>query len=269
MILKDNFNRTIDYIRISITDMCNFRCGYCMPPEGIKLKPHKDILSYESIASITHVAGKLGIKKVRLTGGEPLVRKDIVSLVEMIKLSGNFDEINMTTNGSLLDLDTAKSLKKQGLTRINISLDTLDREHFKKITRTGDIDKVFAGIDNAIQSELTPIKLNMVVFKDTSEKEINDMLEFCNHKKIRLQTIKHFSLNKRYDHEIAFDRPKPCSSCNRLRLTSDGYLKSCLFSENEVKVDLNNIEDSILRAVNEKAEKGSFCQNRSMLQIGG
>lgn len=256
-------------MRISVTDMCNFRCGYCMPPEGIKLKSHKDILSYESIASITHVASKLGIKKVRLTGGEPLVKKNIVSLVEMIKLSGNFDEINMTTNGSLLDLDTAKALKEHGLTRINISLDTLDKEHFKKITRIGDIDKVFKGIDNAIEADLTPIKLNMVVFEDTSEKEIADMREFCQKKNIRLQTIKHFSLNKRYDHEIAFDRPKPCSSCNRLRLTSDGYLKSCLFSENEIKVDLNNIEDSILRAVKGKPEKGSCCQNRSMSQIGG
>lgn len=267
--LIDNFGRVIDYLRISVTDKCNFRCEYCMPPEGIPLQSHNDMLSYESIALITSHAAKLNIKKIRITGGEPLVKRNIVNLVKMIKDSGDFEEINMTTNGALLDINTAKALKKNGLTRINISLDTINKNHFKKITRTGNLENVLHGIDNAIEADLAPIKINMVVFNNTTKNEITEMENFCKIKGITLQTIKHFSLGMRHDNKTIFDRPKPCTSCNRLRLTADGYLKSCLFSNNENKIDLKNIEQSFLRAVEMKPKSGSHCHNRSMSQIGG
>jgi cyclic pyranopterin phosphate synthase len=243
-----------------------------MPAEGILLKPHHEILSYESIALIASCAGELGFKKIRLTGGEPLVKRNIESLVEMISLTGKYREITMTTNGALLTVEKAKLLKKNGLTRINISLDTLDPERFTEITRGGAINEVFAGIEAAKGAELFPIKINMILFAKTTPGEINVMRSFCEKNGLTLQTIKHFSLYNRenesnYPH--TFDRPQPCEMCNRLRLTADGYFKSCLFSDKETKVDLNNIDQSIREAVKAKSLQGTACVNRMMCQIGG
>jgi cyclic pyranopterin phosphate synthase len=243
-----------------------------MPAEGIPLKPHCEILSYESIALIASCAGRLGFKKIRLTGGEPLVKRNIESLVEMISLTGKYTEITMTTNGALLTVEKAKLLKKNGLTRINISLDTLDPERFTEITRGGAINEVFAGIEAAKGAELFPIKINMILFAKTTPGEINVMRSFCEKNGLTLQTIKHFSLYNRenesnYPH--TFDRPQPCEMCNRLRLTADGYFKSCLFSDKETKVDLNNIDQSIREAVKAKSLQGTACVNRMMCQIGG
>jgi cyclic pyranopterin phosphate synthase len=243
-----------------------------MPAEGILLKPHHEILSYESIALIASCAGELGFKKIRLTGGEPLVKRNIESLVEMISLTGKYREITMTTNGALLTVEKAKLLKKNGLTRINISLDTLDPERFTEITRGGAINEVFAGIEAAKGAELFPIKINMILFAKTTPGEINVMRSFCEKNGLTLQMIKHFSLYNRenesnYPH--TFDRPQPCEMCNRLRLTADGYFKSCLFSDKETKVDLNNIDQSIREAVKAKSLQGTACVNRMMCQIGG
>lgn len=267
--LIDSFGRVIDYLRISVTDKCNFRCKYCMPEEGIALKSHNNMLSYESIALITHHAAKLNIKKIRLTGGEPLIKRDIETLVKMIRDSGDFEQINMTTNGSLLDLKTAKALKNSGLTRINISLDSIDESHFRAITRTGNLKNVLHGIDNAIEADLSPIKINMVVFSDTTKNEIIEMENFCKIKGIKLQTIKHFSLKSRHQTGTAFNRPKPCNTCDKIRLTADGYLKPCLFSDNEFKIDMKNIEKSLKTTISMKPECGSHCNNRAMSQIGG
>ncbi len=270
--LTDTHDRTIDYLRVSVTDKCNHRCTYCMPAEGVPLKQHSEILSYESIALIASIAGKVGFNKIRLTGGEPLVKKNIESLVEMITLTGKFREITMTTNGALLTPQKAKQLKTNGLTRITISLDTLDGKRFTEITRGGTITDVLAGIEAAKSAELFPIKINMIIFAETTPLEIEAMREFCTENGLTLQTIKHFSLYDReneskYPH--TFDRPQPCEMCNRLRLTADGFFKSCLFSDKEVKVDLNNIEESIRTAINGKPHHGTACGNRTMCQIGG
>jgi len=270
--LTDKHGRTINYLRVSVTDRCNLRCTYCMPKEGILLKSHSEMLSYESIALIAHEAGRLGITKIRLTGGEPLVRKNIESLVEMIRLTGKYKEITMTTNGTLLTLAKAQILKKAGLTRINISLDTLDPERYQYLTRGSTIQNALAGVDAAKEAGLNPIKINMVVFEETNPQELEAMRIFCEKNGFTLQTIRHFSLsNKADDKEYPhpFDRPLPCEKCNRLRLTADGYLKPCLFSDKEIKVDLNDIEGSIKKAIVSKPIHGTSCVNRHMHQIGG
>lgn len=268
--LTDPHNRAITYLRISVTDMCNFRCTYCMPAEGVELKPRSAILRYEDILTIVAEAAHLGVTKIRLTGGEPLVKRDIEFLVGGIAQTPGVEEVCMTTNGALLTPRKARALKEAGLTRVNVSLDTLDRERFQATTRVDGLDDVLRGVEAAVEAGLVPVKINMVVFADTSEGDIAAMRDFCASRDLRLQTINHFSLeNRRHGQAYVADRPPPCAQCNRLRLTADGYLKPCLFSEHEIKVDMANIRGSILAAVQAKPRSGEACRNRAMSQIGG
>ena len=234
------------------------------------LKSRSEILSYEQIESLAKVAAEMGIAKVRLTGGEPLVRKDIERLVAKLAVVDGIDEVCMTTNGSLL-ADMAVKLKRSGLTRVNISIDSLNANRYRRITRGGDLCQVLAGVDAAIDAELTPIKINMVILDDTTEKDIETMKAFCEQRGLQLQKIMQFSLYDRADLSRRFqtERPPKCSRCNRLRLTADGFLKPCLFSDGEVKVNFDDISGSILEAVARKPENGSSCRNRLMSQIGG
>ena len=233
-------------------------------------KNDSDVLSYEQIVSVAKEASKMGIRKIRLTGGEPLVRKDIEQLVSKLAAIEGIDEVCMTTNGSLL-ADMAIKLKDSGLSRVNISIDSLDADRYHQLTGGGDLQQVLAGIGAAKKAELTPIKINMVILDDTTEEKIEKMQTFCDRQGLQLQKIMQFSLYDRTDLSRRFktQRPPKCSTCNRLRLTADGHLKPCLFSDNEVKVDFDNIADSILRAVAKKPENGSSCRNRLMNQIGG
>jgi len=268
--LVDMYGRTIDYLRISVTDRCNFRCIYCMPLEGVEWKPHEDILRYEEITQIVLVAAELGIRKVRITGGEPLARKRIESLIKAISSIPEIEETTMTTNGSLITREKAAALKAAGLTRVNISLDTLNPDKFKTITRLGSIDDVVQGIKEAVAAGLTPVKVNMVVFEDTTTDEIEQMKSFCAQTGATLQTISRFSLHNRAEREpVHTDRPPRCTECNRLRLTADGYFKSCLFSDKEQKVNFDDIAGSIGAAVSAKPKNGEFCRSRTMSQIGG
>lgn len=269
--LIDTFGRKISYLRISLTDKCNYRCTYCMPEEGIPLKKYEEILRYEEIEEIVRAAAELGISKIRLTGGEPLVKKNITHLVERLAAIGGIEEITMTTNGSLLTLELAHSLKRAGLTRVNISLDTLDAERFAEITRGGRIADVFQGIEAAREAGLDPIKINMVIFSDTTAAEIDALRNFCEKNGLILQTIKHFSLYDRKDPAgaLSADRPPKCTTCNRLRITADGFIKPCLFSSDEIRIDFSNIKKSLRAAVLSKPESGQSCKNRTMCQIGG
>ena len=174
-ILKDNFDRKIEYLRISVTNRCNSRCKYCMPPEGIELKSHDEILSFEEITNIVSVFAKLGVKKIRLTGGEPLVRRGIVDLVKKISDIEGINEITLTTNGLLLK-KYAKKLKEAGLDRVNISIDSLDKEKYSLITRGSSLKDVFEGIEEAKKVGLEPIKLNTVLVKDFNDNEIEDLV---------------------------------------------------------------------------------------------
>lgn len=174
--MKDSYGREIDYLRISITDRCNFRCKYCMPEDGIEDKlSHNEILSFEDMIKIVKVFADLGIKKIRITGGEPLVRKGIVEFIGKINEIDKIEEITLTTNGYYLE-ELAYDLKLNGLDRVNISLDTLDENKFKIITRGGNLDKVIRGIKAAQKANLTPIKINAVLMDDLDNKEILDLI---------------------------------------------------------------------------------------------
>ena len=169
--LTDRCNRRITYLRVSVTDRCNLRCVYCMPPEGVKWQEHSAIMRYEEIAAIIKVAAEEGIREVRITGGEPLVRRDLPDLIRMISDTPGIEDISLTTNAMLL-ADQAQVLKDAGLVRINVSLDTMDAEKFSKITRGGNIQRVFDGLTRAEQAGLHPIKLNMVLLKGVNDTEV-------------------------------------------------------------------------------------------------
>ena len=170
----DAYNRPISYLRISVTDRCNLRCVYCMPPEGVPWRPHEEILRYEEIETVVRAAAELGISKIRLTGGEPLVRLGIVDLVRMLACIPGIDDLAMTTNGVLLSR-YAPALAEAGLKRVNISLDTLRPERFQQITRLGQLDDVLAGIEAARRAGLEPIKINTVVVRGMNDDEVVDL----------------------------------------------------------------------------------------------
>jgi len=172
--LVDSFRRKITYLRVSVTDKCNLRCIYCMPEEGVMLKSHSDILRIEELARIVDIASQLGITHVRLTGGEPLVRQGIVTLVGVLSEIPGISDISMTTNGLLLP-GLARPLCEAGLHRVNVSLDTLRPERFQKITRRGDLESVFAGLDAIEAVGLSPVKINTVVLKGINDDEVEDI----------------------------------------------------------------------------------------------
>jgi cyclic pyranopterin phosphate synthase len=174
--LHDSFQRPINYLRISVTDRCNLRCIYCMPIEGIKSMPHNEILRYEEIYLVAQAAAKLGINKLRLTGGEPLIRSHLVTLVGMLAKIEGIDDVSLTTNGVLLK-HYAFALKQAGLDRVNISIDSLQRRKFRRITRLGTVDDVLEGISAAHQAGLEPVKLNTVVLRGVNDDEIIDFAQ--------------------------------------------------------------------------------------------
>ncbi len=171
--LIDSYQRPINYLRISVTDRCNLRCVYCMPPEGIKLLPHREVLSFEEIVALVEAATSLGISNIRLTGGEPLVRPGIVELVRMIAQVPGVHDLSLTTNGVLLSRQ-APALKTAGLSRVNISLDTLRPQRFRQITRFGHLEDVLEGIAAAQQAGLDPVKINVVLLKGLNDDEVLD-----------------------------------------------------------------------------------------------
>ncbi len=263
----DRFKRRIDYLRISITDKCDLRCVYCMPEGGVPRRGHEEFLSFEEITKIVRTAVDLGITKVRLTGGEPLIKRGIVTLVKMLKTEGGVPYLAMTTNGTRLET-LAAELREAGLDSVNISLDTLEADRYRKITRVGDIAKVLRGIE-AARTASFPIKLNMVVLDDTTADEIENMRRFCRERGLQLQLINHYSLAETKKDSYSFERPPDCARCNRIRLMADGYLKPCLHSDLEIKLDLGDIKGSLLRAVDGKPERGAVCLGRGMVEIGG
>jgi cyclic pyranopterin phosphate synthase len=241
-----------------------------MPAGGITLKSHSDILSYEKITDIVKSATHLGITKIRITGGEPLVRRNIEDLIRGIKDIEGITEVAMTTNGMLL-AGKADILKRSGLDRINISLDTVRPGLFRRITRCGDIDAVFRGITAAKEAGFTQIKINTVILTGINDTLIHEMREFCATHGLKLQRINHYTLNgyQKATESIRLERPLPCSSCNRIRLTADGMLKPCLLSNIEIPIDFDDIESSLIEAITQKPEQGKRCTTRGNWQIGG
>lgn len=174
--MLDRFGRSIDYLRISVTDRCNFRCVYCMPPQGIELLDSGEILTYEELLRIITVLGQVGVNKIRLTGGEPLVRPGIVDFIRRMRSIKTVKAIALTTNGSLL-AGMAGDLRQAGLQRVNISLDTIDAQHFEAITGRDNLAQVLAGLDQAIAVGFSPVKLNVVLTEMLTEQDIGYFLD--------------------------------------------------------------------------------------------
>ncbi len=264
----DRYNRHINYLRISVTDRCNLRCTYCMPEVGVTLMNHRDILSFEEIRDVVKVAVSLGVDKFRITGGEPLVRKDIVTLISMISAVNGVKDLSMTTNGMFLE-KFALPLKEAGLHRVNISLDTLDPKNFKDITRGGDINLVFRGISTAMEAGLKPIKINCVVFKSSNEDDAKQVKQFCRVNNLQVRFIHQMNLETGEFSVVEGGEGGNCQLCNRLRLTANGMVKPCLFDEEEFSVREMGAERALLGALNIKPLNGCMNKTGSFYNIGG
>lgn len=266
--MQDSFNRRISYLRISVTDLCNLRCRYCRPAEGVPLLSHEDILSYEEIAEFANQAVSMGINKVRLTGGEPLVRKGIVTLVEMLRNISGIEDLSMTTNGVLLS-QFASQLKMAGIERINISLDTLSPEKYRNLTRGGDIADVLQGIQAAKSVGMFPIKLNCVVEKSKYETDAQDVARYADENGFQVRYIKKMDLAVGAFGVVEEGGGGDCLRCNRLRLSADGFLRPCLFSDLCYNIREIGSKEAIYHAIEKKPESGTVCFERQMSQIGG
>lgn len=201
--MEDKFARKINYLRLSVTDRCNLRCRYCMPSEGVNLKKHEEILTLEELYFIAKCTSRIGIKKIRLTGGEPLVRKGIINLVSMIKEIPEIEDLSLTTNGTLLN-KMALPLKKAGLDRVNISMDTLDEEKYKYITRGGNIKSVIEGIDKALELGLHPVKINCVLVNGFNSEELSKFILLADKKPLHIRFIELMPIGEGYKNQSGY-----------------------------------------------------------------
>ena len=325
--MLDKLNRNIDYMRISVTDKCNLRCVYCMPEEGIENMPHEEILSYEEIIRITKCMAELGVKKIKLTGGEPLVRKDIVSLIRDIKKIDGIEQVTLTTNGVLL-CNMAQDLYEAGIDAVNVSLDTLNREKFFRITRRDKFENVFMGIEKLMELGVR-VKINCLAVNEHNLDEIVKIAKYSKNNNIDVRFIelmpigfgKNYTgisnetilelLEKEYGKFIKVDEKRGngpavyykndefkgyigfisaishefCETCNRIRLTSSGFLKLCLHYNKGIDLKQpirENITDEELKhiicnAVKNKPSSHNFYREsdiknieyKNMVQIGG
>jgi cyclic pyranopterin phosphate synthase len=295
--LIDNLGREISYFRVSITDRCNYRCIYCKPEEQFEFIPHEEILRYEEIVEIIEEAVNLGVTKVRITGGEPLARKGVVDFIKKLRKIKKLEDISLTTNGFFLS-EYAEKLKDAGLNRVNISLDSLQKEKYKRITRGGSLEKALKGIDSALKAGLLPIKINTVLIRGINDDEVEDFVRLTLGRPLNIRFIEFMlsgeelkdnyrdkfisvleikeSLAEKYSFRpidtnsgngpakyyqikggqgtIGFITALSqhfCKTCNRIRLTSEGKLRPCLFSNMEVDIKqaIRNVktDDKIIR----------------------
>lgn len=266
--MLDPFNRSITYLRISVTDRCNLRCMYCMPSDGIKLMRHENILSYEEIAETIHALIPFGIQKIRFTGGEPLVRKGFESLVKMVAEIDGIDDISITTNGILL-AEKAQQLADNGLSRVNISLDTLDPEKYKTLTRGGDLSKVLKGIEAAQKAGLNPVKINCVKTADFDATEQEKLKSYCNENGLRLRYIRQMNLSDGEFWQVEGGDGGNCKQCNRIRLLANGDFKNCLFGEQSFNLRELGIVKAFEQAIASKPLCGSMNTKNEFYNIGG
>ena len=313
--MKDRFGRNITYLRISVTDLCNLRCKYCMPESGVKSLCHSDILSIEEIVEIVKVASKNGIKKIRLTGGEPLVRRGFINLCKQISKIDEIEDIAITTNGVYLK-EMADELFENKVRRINFSLDTLIKEKYNDITRRNDFDKTMESLFYAIKKGFK-VKINVVLIGGFNDDEIQDFVNLANKYDLEVRFIElmqigetaNWSKDKFVSNKIVLEKvpelefdgvsgvakiykikgqkgriglisPISCSfceDCNRIRLTSDGKLKPCLHSKDEINLEGlsgEELEEVFKKGIFEKPEKhhledGKSESARDMNKIGG
>src|SRR3989338_9510178 len=204
--LVDKYGRRIDYLRISVTDRCNLRCIYCMPEWGIVNKPHEELLTFEEIVEIVKSAVKLGIDKLRLTGGEPLIRKNLVNLISSLSQIEGIKDLALTTNGILLK-EFALALKKAGLKRVNISLDSLSQDRYNELTRQGRLGQVLEGIQEAFRVGLSPIKINVLLLEGIKKEEMVDFLRLTKENPIHIRFLEFMPINSFYKVE----KPLSCA----------------------------------------------------------
>ncbi len=266
--MLDRFNRNINYLRISITDRCNLRCTYCMPEEGVVPLNHEDILRYVEIVEVVKAAVDRGINKVRITGGEPLVRKGAVGLVEMLASIPEILDLSMTTNGVLLE-KYATELKSAGLHRVNVSLDTLNPDRYRRITRSGDISQVLAGIDAAVAAGLSPVKINCVIRNSPDEPDAKSVGEYAKSKGLEVRYIPEMDLDKGFFGQVIGGEGGDCANCNRLRLTSNGLIKPCLFSDSGFSVREVGPGKAIEMALGNKPACGTINTTSEFYNLGG
>ncbi len=200
MLLTDGQGRKHDYLRISVTDRCNLRCVYCMGDDGIEQTSHSAILSYEDILKVVFAGAEIGISKIRITGGEPLVRKNLVKLIRKIAAVPGISDLAMTTNGTLLPRYAAE-LKEAGLKRVNISIDSLNPVKYHNITRCGELQQALAGIEAALQHDLKPVKLNTVLIKGVNDDEVLDFLQLAREKPLHIRFIEYMPIG---DHDLGY-----------------------------------------------------------------
>lgn len=324
--LTDRFGRRHTYLRISITDRCNLRCSYCMPPEGIDWKSREELLTFSEIRRIAAVLVEMGIEKIRITGGEPTVRSGLEGLIADLAALDGVKTMALTTNGLRMPQQAA-GLKRAGLQAVNISLDTLQRDRFLEITRRDALDGVLAGIDAALQTGFESLKLNVVVMAGVNDDEILDFVDWIRDKPMNVRFIEYMPfkdnawreadvfpylemkrmIETRYvleplaaepgavarDFSLAGHRGTVsfitsmtdsfCGTCNRLRLTADGQIKSCLFHPAEISLRKllrgggtdDELRPLIRSAVLQKQEAHPpmaallNVENRAMIEIGG
>lgn len=266
--MLDKFNRRINYLRVSVTDRCNLRCVYCMPAEGIELLKHENILSFEEIVEVIKYSVTKGIDKVRITGGEPLVRKGVVSFISEVSEIEGIKDLSMTTNGILLD-QYAYDLKKAGLKRINISMDTVDPDKYAQITRGGDIRKVISGIVAAQKAELLPVKINCVVHEHSDEYDALGVKDFCQRMGLEVRFIHLMDLKNGKFSIVEGGEGGNCINCNRLRLTANGKLMPCLFSDLSYDIREQGINEAFRLATENKPENGTCSLEHGFYNIGG
>lgn len=266
--MYDLYNRKITYLRISVTDRCNLVCQYCMPEQLKGKKEGRRIMDFEEITDIVRTLVPLGISKIRLTGGEPLVRKGVEKLVDKISAIEGIREITMTTNGQLLH-GMAKALADAGLDRINISLDTLNPDRYREITRGGDIRKVKKGIEAALEHKLNPVKINCVITPDTTTGEMAELKRYCKDKNLGLRFIRQMNLGSGKFWKVEGGEGGHCKICNRIRLTSDGRFIPCLFSEKEFDIKEFGVLEAFNRAIQQKPERGRVNSRNTFYGIGG
>jgi GTP 3',8-cyclase len=325
MPLKDSFGRKINYLRLSVTDRCNFRCQYCMPEGGISKVQHQDILSYEELLVLARAVVPLGIEKIRITGGEPLVRSGIVDFLKEISSIPQLRQLVLTTNGSLL-VQLAAQLKDAGVQRLNISLDSLCEDKFASITRCGDLQTVLRGIQAAEEVGF-PIKINVVAMRGINDDEFIDFAALTLDKPYAIRFIEYMPTHKEQSWQslvisgeeilrrigekytlqpvVRGEMAGPsrdfkiagaagtlgiitplsghfCQECNRIRVTSKGLVKNCLFADSAVDLkpylraqDMAGLQQELIRIVNEKPDKHELSEHEAkhtpfaMSNIGG
>lgn len=312
----DSFGRTIDYVRLSVTDRCNLRCLYCMPECGVEQMSHMQVMRFEEMLRLCRVLSGMGVKKFKVSGGEPLVRRGVCDFIADLKMLPGVEQVTLTTNGVLLR-QNLEQLKRSGIDGINISLDTLNEFTFRELTRIGDIDSVLDGLQAALAAKICPIKINALLLKGKNDGELETLAALARDMELSVRFIELMPiglgtvyepvsgeevlrrLTAAYGEPEEYDRPMGngpakyysfpgfkgkiglinaishafCSSCNRVRMTSDGWLKLCL--QYDIGVDLltplrrgasdAELQELVAQAVAQKPEKHGFDKERGQI----